>query len=68
MDTPSVLLTRGIPMTNVFGWIGDIGALRMALGSFRAAQPRGPRVQGVIGMSFGPKDEDDAEAPAADAN
>jgi len=31
-------------MTNVFGWIGNIGALRMALGSFRAPQPRGPRV------------------------
>ena len=80
-------------MTKVFGWIGSIGALLMALGFFSAllnlvglefkalawfdgAFGEGvvPRLAMVgvglalfiIGMKFGPKDEDDAEPTPAD--
>ena len=81
-------------MTKAFGWIGNIGALLMALGFFSAllnlvglefkalAWFDGAIGEGVVprlvmagiglalfivGMKFGPKDEDDAEA-AADPN
>ncbi|MGL6289105.1 MAG: hypothetical protein ACRC2H_00285 [Silanimonas sp.] len=80
-------------MTKVFGWIGQIGAVLMALGFFSAllnlvglefkalawfdgAIGEGvmPRLvmagvglaMFVVGLRFGPKDEDEAEQPAAD--
>ena len=82
-------------MTKVFGWIGSIGALLMALGFFSAllnlvglefkalAWFDGAIGEGVVprlvmagiglalfvvGMTFGPKDEDDAEAPTTESN